>query len=88
MNKDDFFHTGFRPALAWIYCIVCLFDFTIMPILFNILQFNTSGQNISDYSAISLQGSGIFHLSMAGILSINSHSKSKERIASLTTPSL
>jgi len=86
MNKNDFYHTGFRPALAWIYCIICLFDFIIMPILFNILQFNTLGQNISEYSAITLQNSGLFHISMCAVLGINSHSKSKERIADITTP--
>ena len=85
MDKNGFYQSGWRPALAWIYCVVCLFDFTIMPIFFNLLQYYNPGQNISEYTAITLQGSGLFHISMGAVIGIGSHGKSKERVADITT---
>lgn len=84
--RKDLYHSGWRPMLGWAYVIICLFDFTIMPVVFNILQYWNPDQAITSYQAITLQGSGLFHISMGAIVGLNSHGKSKEKIADITTP--
>ena len=83
-TNRDWYHTGWRSALGWSYVIICLFDFTIMPVLFNILEYWNPGQQISAYQAITLQGSGLFHISMGAIVGLNSHGRTKEKIAEIS----
>ena len=43
-EKEHWTSTGWRPALAWSYVLICIFDFAIGPIIFNVLQYWNPGQ--------------------------------------------
>lgn len=79
-EKEHWTSTGWRPALAWSYVLICIFDFAIGPIIFNVLQYWNPGQNISAYTAVTLQGSGLYHLSMGAVLGLTTHGRTKEKI--------
>jgi hypothetical protein len=82
-EKESWTQTGWRPLLGFMYAAVCIYDFIFGPTLFNILQYWNPGQDISAYQAVTLQGSGLFHISMAGILGLTTHGRSKEKIANI-----
>lgn len=70
-----------RPACAWTYIATCIFDFIISPILYNILQFHTTSQALSMWKPLTLEGGGLYHLSMGAILGISAWSRGNEKIA-------
>jgi hypothetical protein len=73
---------GWRSALAWSYVVICMFDFCVGPIIFNFLQYYNPGQDITAWTAVTLQGGGLYHLSMGAILGISAHGRTQEKIAS------
>ena len=69
-----------RPAMAWQYFAVCIFDFIIMP---SILAFLAYEQHISfpGWEPLTLRGGGLYHLSMGAIVGVTSWMRGKEKIA-------
>ena len=68
-----------RPAMAWQYLVVCLFDFLFAPILTGIFFYATEGTYIP-WSPITLQQGGFYHLSMAGIIGISAWTRGMEKL--------
>lgn len=94
MRKNDTtgWQLGWRPALAWSYVVICLFDFMFGPIFYNILQYYNPDQQIGMWQAITLQGGGLYHLSMGAVIGISAHGRTQEKLANNnttnTTPTL
>ena len=80
-SKHEFFKSSWRPALAWSYLVINLFDFAVAPILYNILQYLNPGQHIDAYTSVTLQGGGLFHLSMGAVLGIAAHGRTQEKLS-------
>ena len=77
---ESFLITGWRPMLAWSYVLICLFDFMMGPIIYNILQYMNPGQHLDMWQAVTLQGGGLYHLSMGAIVGLSTHGRTKEKI--------
>lgn len=82
MNNENLY-TRWRPAIAWSYMVICLFDFMIGPMFFNVLQYLDSDTSISMWQSITLQGGGLYHLSMGAIVGVSAFGRTKEKLASL-----
>lgn len=79
-TPDDFITTKWRPMMAISYMVICIFDFIVGPILYNILQYLNPDQQIGMWQAITLQGGGLYHLSMGAIVGITAHGRTKEKL--------
>ena len=79
-TKQHWIYTLWRPFLAWSYVAICIFDFIIGPIIYNVLQFYNPGQDVAMWQAITLQGGGLYHLSMGAIIGISTHGRTQEKI--------
>ena len=65
--------------MAWMYFAICVFDFIIFPILWSVIQVHFHG-NIGDaWNPITLQGAGLFHLSLGAILGVSAYGRTKEK---------
>jgi hypothetical protein len=84
-NENIGWQHGWRPALAWSYVVICLFDFMLGPIFYNILQYYNPDQQIGMWQAITLQGGGLYHLSMGAVIGISAHGRTQEKLANNTT---
>jgi len=80
-TTDDFITTKWRPMMAMSYMVICIFDFIVGPILYNVLQYLNPDQQIGMWQAITLQGGGLYHLSMGAIVGITAHGRTKEKLA-------
>ena len=80
--EQDKLAVKWRPAMAWAYMAICLFDFMLAPILFNVLQIQTH-MPISIWQPVTLQGGGLFHLAMGAVLGITSWTRGTEKIQRL-----
>jgi hypothetical protein len=81
---EDWMQKKWRPAMGWMYMIVCVFDFVLFPILWAIVQFwETSSVNdaFRQWNPLTLQGAGLFHMAMGAVLGIAAFGRTQEKVA-------
>lgn len=77
VQSGTFMDKIWKPAFAVTYMLICLFDFIVGPVVYNVLQFLNPGQHLDMWQAVTLQGGGLFHLSAGAILGIAAINKNK-----------
>ena len=80
-KDEDWMQKKWRPAMGWMYMIVCMMDMVIFPILWSILQAFNHGQVTSQWQPLTLQGAGLFHLAMGAVLGIAAFGRTQEKVA-------
>lgn len=80
-KKEDFMNSKWRPAMSWLYMIICAFDFILFPILWSLIQVHGDGKVESQWVPITLQGAGLLHLSFGAILGIAAYGRTQEKLA-------
>jgi hypothetical protein len=91
-KQEDWMNSKWRPAMGWMYMLVCTSDFVIFPILWSLVQVIGGGRVETQWSPITLQGAGLFHMAMGAILGIAAYGRTQEKLgdkagATLSTPS-
>jgi Holin of 3TMs, for gene-transfer release len=86
--QEDWMTKKWRPMMAVMYMISCVFDFVIFPIMFTIVQFwETSIANdaFRQWAPITLQGGGLFHVAMGAVLGVSAWSRGQEKMAGVAS---
>lgn len=86
-KEEPAFHKKWRPAMAWSYMVICIFDFILAPIFWSVLQASYKGNVTEAWTPLTLQGAGLFHLAMGAILGVTAWSRGQEKLASTNTNS-
>ena len=81
VKKEDWMNSKWRPAMGWMYMAVCVMDFVIFPILWSLLQSISHGQVTSQWQPLTLQGAGLFHIAMGGVLGLAAYGRTQEKMA-------
>jgi hypothetical protein len=80
-KKEDWMNSKWRPMMGWMYMCVCTFDFVIAPILWSLVQaFFHGGVNVQ-WQPLTLQGAGLFHISMGAVLGLAAYGRTQEKLA-------
>lgn len=88
-KQEHWMQSKWRPAMGWMYMVVCVFDFIIFPVLWAVIQFwevQAANDAFRQWSPLTLQGAGLFHMAMGAVLGVAAWSRGQEKIA-LTPPS-
>jgi hypothetical protein len=88
-KNEDWMNSKWRPAMGWMYMLVCTMDFVVFPILWSLVQTLGDGKVESQWMPITLQGAGLFHMAMGAILGIAAYGRTQEKLndkAGLTLP--
>jgi hypothetical protein len=80
-KKEDWMNTKWRPAMGWMYMLVCITDFVLFPVLWSIIQVHGGGEVKMQWQPITLQGAGLFHIAMGAILGIAAYGRTQEKMA-------
>ena len=80
-KNEDWMNTKWRPAMGWMYMLVCITDFVLFPILWSMIQVVGDGKVESQWVPITLQGAGLFHIAMGAILGIAAYGRTQEKMA-------
>lgn len=80
-KKEDWMNSKWRPMMGWMYMVVCMCDFVVFPVLWGILQSLGGGRVETQWSPITLQGAGLFHMAMGAILGIAAFGRTQEKLA-------
>ena len=81
VKKEDWMNSKWRPAMGWMYMAVCSMDFVMFPILWSLLQSLSHGQVTSQWQPLTLQGAGLFHIAMGGVLGLAAYGRTQEKMA-------
>jgi hypothetical protein len=87
-KKEDWMNSKWRPMMGWMYMVVCMMDFVIFPILWSLLQAMNHGRVETQWSPITLQGAGLFHMAMGAVLGVTAWSRGQEKIAGVNNGGL
>jgi hypothetical protein len=83
--KEDWMQKKWRPAMGWMYMIVCFCDMVLFPVAWSVLQALTHGNVGSQWNPLTLQGAGLFHLAMGAVLGIAAWGRTQEKVAGAST---
>lgn len=87
MTKSEWMTKTWRPMMAIMYMMVCVFDFIVFPAMFTGVQFwETEAVNdaFRQWSPITLQASGLFHVAMGAVLGVTAWSRGQEKMAGMS----
>ena len=73
-----------RPAMGWMYMLICMADMIVFPVLWSLLQAMTH-QQITQWNPLTLQGAGLFHIAMGAVLGISAFGRTQEKLAGNST---
>lgn len=79
-KNEDWMNSKWRPAMGWMYMLVCTTDFVIFPVLWSLVQVVGGGEVRTQWSPITLQGAGLFHMAMGAILGIAAYGRTQEKL--------
>lgn len=83
-KEEDWMTKKWRPMMAIMYMMVCIFDFILFPIMFTAVQFwETQAANdaFRQWNPLTLLGGGLFHVAMGAVLGVSAWSRGQEKIA-------
>ena len=83
-KDEDWMQKKWRPAMGWMYMVVCFFDMVIFPILWALVQ-TIQHQTLVQWNPLTLQGAGLFHVAMGAVLGIAAFGRTQEKIAGSAT---
>lgn len=83
-KDEDWMQKKWRPAMGWMYMIVCMMDMVVFPVLWSLLQ-TVTHTPITQWNPLTLQGAGLFHLAMGAVLGITAFGRTQEKIAGSAT---
>jgi hypothetical protein len=84
MTRGEWMQKYWRPCAAFMYMACCLCDFAIFPIMFTVVQFweeQASNDAFRQWIPITLQGGGLFHVSMCAVLGVSAYGRTQEKLA-------
>lgn len=73
-----------RPAMAWSYFAICLWDFLIAPIFFAWYS-QRVGVPFTPWKPITLGEGGMYHIAMGAIVGATAWMRGREKIARIET---
>jgi hypothetical protein len=80
-KKEDWMNSKWRPMMGWMYMCVCSFDFVLAPILWSLTQSPFHGAVNVQWQPLTLQGAGLFHISMGAVLGLAAYGRTQEKLA-------
>jgi hypothetical protein len=83
-KDEDWMQKKWRPAMGWMYMVVCFFDMVIFPILWALIQ-TIQHQQLVQWNPLTLQGAGLFHIAMGAVLGIAAFGRTQEKLAGSAT---
>lgn len=92
-KKEDWMNAKWRPMMGWMYMLVCTCDFVLFPVMWSIMHALLHTGNTTQWSPLTLQGAGLFHMAMGAIIGVAAFGRTQEKLAgannggAATTPS-
>ncbi len=73
INKEEehWMKSYWRPGMAWLWMLICFFDFIIFPIAYH------------PWAALTLSNGGLIHAAFAAVVGVSAWSRGQEKLAKI-----
>jgi len=75
-----------RPAMGWLYMLICLMDFVVFPAIAMFLPVILKGFGLQlqyvPWVSLSLSNGGLIHMAFGAILGVAAYGRTQEKVAS------
>jgi len=86
IQEESWVKAYWRPAMGWLYMLICFVDFVLFPALTMFLPALLKGVGIemtyTAWASLTLSNGGLIHLAFGAILGVAAWSRGQEKIAS------
>ena len=79
-KKEDWMNSKWRPMMGWMYMAVCMADFVLFPVLWSMVQAVHGGSVQTQWTPITLQGAGLFHMARGAIIGVTAFGRTQEKL--------
>jgi hypothetical protein len=79
-KESNWMQNLWRPAMGWMYMLICLLDMAVFPVCWSLLQ-AMMHVPITQWNPLTLQGAGLFHIAMGAVLGISAFGRTQEKLA-------
>ena len=79
-RDSDWMQKLWRPAMGWMYMLICMADMIVFPVLWALWQ-GVNHVPITQWNPLTLQGAGLFHIAMGAVLGISAFGRTQEKLA-------
>ena len=80
LANEGWFNNRWRPTMAWLWFTVSACDFILFPIL-NGVAAALKLIPYAPWQPITLQGGGLFHMAMGGVVGVATWQRTQEKLA-------
>lgn len=80
--EEDWVKSRWRPAMAWTYMAIIIFDFILGPIA-TMLFYHITGGDYVPWVTLTLGEGGLFHMAMGAILGVAAWTRGQEKVKRL-----
>jgi hypothetical protein len=82
MEEEHWVRSYWRPAIGWLYVVMCAFDFIVAPIMM-VMFAKITGTVLVMWHPITLEGGGLVHLSFMSIITATAWQRGNEKLKAL-----
>jgi hypothetical protein len=84
IQEEHWIKSYWRPAMGWLYMLICFVDFVVFPALAMFLPAFFSGVGITmpytAWQSLSLSNGGLVHVAFGAILGVTAWSRGQEKL--------
>lgn len=85
-KKETWIDNAWRPAIAWSYLVICIFDFLVAPITSAVFQsLMYPDQPYVPWKPNTLAEGGLYHMAMMAIVGVTAWTRAQEKIMRMNT---
>jgi hypothetical protein len=83
-TEENWIKSFWRPAMAWLYMLMCFCDFVFFPFIAIFIPIIAKGFGVIEtyvpWQSLTLSNGGLIHLSFGAILGISAWTRGLEKI--------
>lgn len=81
-DQEHWLKVYWRPAMAWQYMVVCLFDFLLFPIITGWYSWFAKIP-YEVWKPITMAEGGFYHMAMGAIIGVTAWTRGREKVAEI-----
>lgn len=80
-ESEHWMKSYWRPAMGWLYMLMCFCDFVAFPIVSMFMPQFIKGMQYIPWKSITLDNGGLIHMAFGAILGVAAWTRGQEKIA-------
>jgi uncharacterized membrane protein len=80
-QNEHWMKAYWRPAMGWLYMLMCFCDFVAFPIIAMFMPQFIKGMTYIPWKSITLDNGGLIHMAFGAILGVAAWTRGQEKIA-------